>query len=211
MSRTVLYARVSTADQTLSHQRTQAEMAGFVIDEVVADHGVSGVSTRLRERAEGRRLFDLLRKGDVLVVRWLDRLGRNYTDVTEVVRHFMQQGVIVRTVINNMTFDGSTSDPVQQAVRDSMIAFMAATAQAQAEALREAQRAGIEAAKANGNRYRGKKPTFDRSKLIVVRDMLDNGAGASEISKATGISRQAILRIRENPAQAEAALARWGM
>nr|RDS94495.1 recombinase family protein [Cereibacter sphaeroides f. sp. denitrificans] len=210
MSRTVLYARVSTADQTLSHQRTQAEAAGFVIDEVVADHGVSGVSTRLRERAEGRRLFDLLRKGDVLVVRWLDRLGRNYTDVTEVVRHFMQQGVVIQTVINRMTFDGSTSDPVQQAVRDSMIAFMAATAQAQAEALREAQRAGIEAAKTE-NRYRGKKPTFDRSKLIVVRDMLDTGAGASEISKTTGLSRQAILRIRENPTQAEAALTRWGM
>lgn len=35
----VLYARVSTVDQTLDHQRTQAEAAGFRIDEVVADHG----------------------------------------------------------------------------------------------------------------------------------------------------------------------------
>lgn len=39
MSKTILYARVSTADQTLEHQRTQAEAEGFVIDEVVADHG----------------------------------------------------------------------------------------------------------------------------------------------------------------------------
>lgn len=210
MSRTILYARVSTTDQTLTHQRTQAEAAGFKIDEVVADHGVSGVSTKLAERPEGRRLFDLLRRGDVLVVRWLDRLGRNYTDVTDVVRHFMRQGVVVRTVINNMTFDGATTDPIQQAVRDAMIAFMAATAQAQAEALREAQRAGIEAAKAEA-RYRGKKPTYDRAKLGLVADMLGRGAGASEISKQTGLSRQAILRIRDDPAQAEAALVRWGM
>jgi DNA invertase Pin-like site-specific DNA recombinase len=210
MSRTILYARVSTTDQTLTHQRTQAEAAGFKIDEVVADHGVSGVSTKLAERPEGRRLFDLLRRDDVLVVRWLDRLGRNYTDVTDVVRHFMRGGVIVRTVINNMTFDGATTDPIQQAVRDAMIAFMAATAQAQAEAMREAQRAGIEAAKAEA-RYRGKKPTYDRVKLGLVTDMLGRGAGASEISKQTGLSRQAILRIREDPAQAEAALARWGM
>ena len=62
--RIVLYARVSTADQTLEHQRSQAEAAGFRLDEVVADHGVSGVSTTLADRPEGRRLFDLLRAGD---------------------------------------------------------------------------------------------------------------------------------------------------
>lgn len=34
--KTILYARVSTADQTPAHQRTQAEKAGFTIDEVIA-------------------------------------------------------------------------------------------------------------------------------------------------------------------------------
>jgi Resolvase, N terminal domain len=43
--RTILYARVSTAEQTLAHQRTQAEAAGYRLDEIVADHGVSGIST----------------------------------------------------------------------------------------------------------------------------------------------------------------------
>jgi putative DNA-invertase from lambdoid prophage Rac len=124
------YARVSTADQTLAHQRTQAEAAGFRFDHVLADHGVSGVSTRLRERPEGRRLFDMLRAGDVLVVRWVDRLGRNYDDISETIREFIGRGVVIRTIINNMTFDGATKDPVQKAVRDALIAFKAATAQA---------------------------------------------------------------------------------
>ena len=75
MSRTILYARVSTAEQILAHQEAQARAAGFQIDEVVADHGVSGVSTKLAERPQGKRLFDMLRKGDVLVVRWTDHLG----------------------------------------------------------------------------------------------------------------------------------------
>ncbi len=65
--KTILYARVSTSDQTIEHQRTQAEAAGFTIDEVVADDGVSGLSTSLADRQEGRRLFDLLRAGDTLV------------------------------------------------------------------------------------------------------------------------------------------------
>lgn len=68
---TILYARVSTAEQTIEHQLAHARAVGFVIDDVVSDNGVSGVSTRLIERPEGRRLFDKLRAGDVLVVRWV--------------------------------------------------------------------------------------------------------------------------------------------
>jgi putative DNA-invertase from lambdoid prophage Rac len=45
---------------------------------------------------------------------------------------------------------------MQQAVRDSLIAFMAATAQSQAEVIKEAQKAGIAHAQANddGTKYR---------------------------------------------------------
>lgn len=210
MSKTILYARVSTVDQTLDHQKTQAEAAGFTIDEVVADHGVSGVSTILKERPEGRRLYDKLRHGDTLVVRWVDRLGRNYQDVTDTIRHFMRQGVVVRTVINGMTFDGATPDPMQEAVRDALIAFMAATAQSQAEATKEAQKAGIAAARADHRKYRGKKPSYDREALGVVVDMIGKGAGTTEIANATSLTRQTVLRIKADPAAAEEALARWG-
>ena len=209
MTKTILYARVSTADQNIAHQTAQARAAGFTIDQVVSDHGVSGVSTRLAERPEGKRLFDMLRSGDVLVVRWVDRLGRNYEDVTDTIRELMRRGVVIKTVINSMTFDGATTDAMQAAVRDALIAFMAATAQAQAEATKEAQRAGIEAAKGDETRYKGKKPTYDRSALAQVQDMLATGAGASAISKETGLTRQTVLRIKDDPAKAEAALARW--
>lgn len=90
---TILYARVSTTEQTIEHQRTQAEAMGFTFDEVISDEGISGVSARLIERPQGRRLFDLLRAGDTLVVRWVDRLGRNYEDVSDNIREFMRRGV----------------------------------------------------------------------------------------------------------------------
>ncbi|MBN9331912.1 recombinase family protein [Devosia sp.] len=207
---TILYARVSTADQNLDHQKTQADQAGFVIDEVVADHGVSGVSTTLRERPEGKRLYDLLRRGDTLVVRWVDRLGRNYTDVTDAIREFMAKGVIVRTVINNMTFDGSTTDPIQMAVRDALIGFMAATAQAQHEATKASQRAGIEAVRRDGKTYRGRKPSYTKVQLQTVLNMLSVGtAGTTDIAKAVGLSRQTVLRIKVDPDAAALALSAW--
>ncbi len=211
MPRTILYARVSTADQNIGLQAAQARAAGFVVDEVVADDGVSGVATRLADRPQGRRLFDLLRAGDVLVVRWVDRLGRNYTDVTDTIRDFMRRGVVIRTVINGMTFDGATQDPIQQAVRDALIAFMAATAQAQAEATRDAQKAGIAAARESGEKYLGRRPSFTRPDMEAVQELVVQGMGDSAIARALGLSRQTVIRIRRDPSAAAAMLARWGI
>jgi putative DNA-invertase from lambdoid prophage Rac len=209
--RIVLYCRVSTADQTLDHQRTQAAAAGFRFDEIIADYGISGVRTALRDRPEGRRLFDMLRAGDTLVVRWVDRLGRNYADVTDTIREFIRRGVVVRTVINGLTFDGATKDPMQQAVRDSLIAFMAATAQAQAEVIKEAQKAGIAHARENddGRKYRGRKPTFTREQFTLVRELLSQGITVSAISKVTGLKRQSIYRIQAEPERQRSALLAW--
>jgi DNA invertase Pin-like site-specific DNA recombinase len=209
MTQTILYARVSTAEQTIGHQRTQAEAAGYKIDQVVSDEGVSGVTTRLADRPEGKRLFDILRTGDVLVVRWVDRLGRNYQDVTDTIRLLMRKGVIIRTVINNMTFDGATTDPMQEAVRDALIAFMAATAQANAEATKEAQKAGIEAAKGDDRKYLGRKPSYTQETLSLVTDMLSQGAGTSEIARSASMSRQTVLRIKADPVAAQEVLAMW--
>ena len=207
----IFYGRVSTLEQSIDHQVAQARAAGFQIDEVLADHGVSGVKFRLAERPEGRRLFDKLRSGDTLVVRWLDRLGRSYEDVVDCMRFFIRGGIIVRTVINNMAFDGATTDPVQQAVRDAMIAFLAATAQAQVEATKVAQQAGIAAAKNDPRKYAGRKPSYDRAAVEAVRGLLKQGQGASAVAKVTGLTRQTVVRIREDEAGVEEALTRWGM
>ncbi|QSZ58356.1 recombinase family protein [Rhizobium sp. ZX09] len=207
---TFLYARVSTNEQTLEHQQAQAEAAGYTFDHIIADKGASGVSVPMRNRPEGKRLFDMLRAGDTLVVRWVDRLGRNYDDVTETIKAFLTKGVIIRTVINGMVFDGSTKDPMQMAVRDALIAFMAATAQAQAEATKEAQRAGIAHAKAKEDAYRGRKPSFTRQQVDTVRDLLSKETQIAEVARVTGLSRQTVYRIKDDPQGTEKALAIWG-
>src|SRR5262249_21999308 len=122
-------------------------------------------------------------EGGTLVVRWLDRLGRNYQDVTDTVREFIRRGIKVETVINRMTFDGATQDPMKMAVRDALIGFMAATAQAHAGDLKEAQRAGIAHAREHddGTKYRGRKPTFTPGQFQLVQQLLNQGIGISAI------------------------------
>jgi DNA invertase Pin-like site-specific DNA recombinase len=88
---------------------------------------------------------------------------------------------------------------------------MAATAQAQAEATKEAQRAGIAHAKSEGERYLGRKPSFTRVQMDTVRDLLRQGAGVSAVAKATGLTRQTIYSLQADPTVAEASLASWGM
>jgi putative DNA-invertase from lambdoid prophage Rac len=164
----------------------------------------------LIDHADARVAFAAAKE---ILDRVYDRLGRNYEDVCDAIREFMRRGVVIRAVINSFTFDGATKDPMQQAVRDALIGFMAATAQAQAEATKAAQRAGVEHAKANADAaYLGRKPSYTRQQLATVRELLGQEArGIAAIAKETGLSRQTIYRIKDDPGSAEAALAAWGM
>ncbi len=106
----------STASQSIQHQLEQAKQAGFIVDDVVEDAGVSAVQIPLQERDNGKRLFDLLRDGDVLVVRWVDRLGRNYDDIQKNIRLFLDRVVTIKTVINSIIFDTKPKDAMAKAI-----------------------------------------------------------------------------------------------
>ena len=210
MSKTILYARVSTAEQTLKHQQDQAEQAGFVIDDVIEDEGISGVQIPLSERPNGKRLFDILRDGDVLVVRWIDRLGRNYDDIQTNIRLFLDRGVTIKTVINGMVFDAKPTDAMAKAVRDAMLSFMSAMAEAQTTAMKEAQAAGIENAKANNSSaYRGRKPSYTFDQVLEVMEKFKHGTGVNQIAREVGLSKFAVSRITRNPEGARERLYLW--
>ena len=89
--------------------------------------------------------------------------------------------------------------------------FTAATAEAQAEATKEAQRAGIAHAQVNddGTKYRGRRPTFTWDDMDRVQELLSQGIGVAEIAQRTGLKRQTIYRIKKEPARQAAALAAW--
>ena len=212
MSRTILYARVSTAEQTIAHQRTQAEAAGFIIDDVIEDEGVSGVQVPLAEREGGKRLFDMLRNGDVLVCRWIDRLGRNYDDIQKNMRLFLERGVTIKTVINGMTFDAKPKDAMGKAIRDAMLSFMSAMAEAQAAASKEAQAAGIAHARAmTPAKYKGRKPSFTAEQLLEIGQLSQQGVGNNEIARRVGLSKFSVSRILQDMDAASEKLAKWGL
>ena len=89
---------------------------------------------------------------------------------------------------------------------------MAATSQAQAEATKAAQIAGIAHAKADATKYRGKKPSFSRETFEAIQAMLKAGTHtATHIANVHGVKRQTVYRIEKEPETVETALNRWGM
>jgi putative DNA-invertase from lambdoid prophage Rac len=87
---------------------------------------------------------------------------------------------------------------------------MAAMAEAQAEATKEAQRAGIaHARETEPKSYRGRKPSFDRDQLATIRDLLAQGVNPTRISEQAGVWRQVVYRVKDDPAKAEGILAEW--
>jgi putative DNA-invertase from lambdoid prophage Rac len=97
---------------------------------------------------------------------------------------------------------------IQTSARGHLLAFMSAIGQAQAEATKLAQQAGIAHAQASERVYLGRKPSYSREQLARVLDLL---ATASDITvaKQVDLDRLAVRRIRQDPAKAEAALASW--
>ena len=78
--------------------------------------------------------------------------------------------------------------------------------------VKEAQRAGIEHARATAadTKYRGRKPSYTRRQLDYVLAMLGKETSTSTIAKAIGLSRQTVLRIKADPAKAHRVAELWG-
>ncbi|MGG7647932.1 recombinase family protein [Pseudomonas sp. ES4] len=95
MSRTFLYARVSTSGQFTENQVQEVKTAGFDVQpKRVVEETISG-SVAAKERPGFQKLLERMESGDVLIVTKLDRLGRNAMDVRQTVEHLATNGIRV--------------------------------------------------------------------------------------------------------------------
>ena len=82
------YARVSTTDQNLDLQTDALKEAGC--KKIFSDRGVSGAKA---ERPGLDKALAQLRKGDILVIWKLDRLGRSLSHLLSIIEDLKQKGV----------------------------------------------------------------------------------------------------------------------
>ena len=133
------YARVSTVEQNLDLQIAALKAAGCT--EIFTDHGLSGADFQRPGLVSTLRK---IKRGDMLVVWRLDRLGRSLVDLIQTVNGLSKRGCDFRSLTESIDTSSSGGRLVFH--------MMAAMAEFERAIISERTKAGMEAARARGSR-----------------------------------------------------------
>ena len=192
------YIRASTKDQNLARQIEMMKQEG--VNKVFSEK----VSGKDMNRKELKALLKFAREGDEIIVSSLDRLGRDYQDIKEIVRQ-LQQRCIKLTIIDAPFLNFNTgNNTLDTAMFDMFLSLLGYIAQNEREKILERQRQGIKLAKQRGV-YKGRpiqyhehaKNAKDRLIYHNVKRMLEEHLPVTQIAKENGISRQTVYIIRK--------------
>ena len=189
MSRTFIYARVSTSEQHADNQVHEIEAAGFSVNERrIVTESISG-SVAASERPQFARLLDRLEPDDVLIVTKLDRLGRNAMDVRSTVERLAADGVRVHCLALGGVDLTSPAGKMTMGV-------LTAVAEFERDLLIERTHAGMARARAEG-KVMGRPPALTKERQAEVMQRLAMGVSVAQLARDYGTTRQSIMRIRE--------------
>lgn len=149
------YARVSSRDQNLDRQLDALEGFGVAPQAIYADKA----SGKDFERPEYRRLMETLAAGDVLVVKSIDRLGRDYEEILTQWRTITKGRGAAIVVLDMPLLDTRTErhGVTGVLIADIVLQLLSYVAQVERENIRQRQAEGIAAARARGVRF-GRPP-----------------------------------------------------
>lgn len=180
------YARVSTREQNLDRQLIALAEFGVEDKLVFADKASGKDFDRPRYRALMRRL----REGDVLVVKSIDRLGRDYEEILEEWRTITKKRKAAVVVLDMPLLDTreNKGDLMGSFVADLVLQLLSYISQTERDNMLQRQAEGIAAAKARGVRFgrpRKQKPACFPQ---VKADYLGKRVTRGEASMRLGVS-----------------------
>ena len=144
------YIRVSTRDQNEERQRIAMAQEGLKEKDIFMDKQ----SGKDFDRPAYRRLLHVLREGDILVVKSIDRLGRDYEEIIEQWRCITKEIKADIKVIDMPLLDTTLSkDLLGTFIADLVLQVLSFAAENERENIRQRQREGIDAALARGVRF----------------------------------------------------------
>ena len=185
------YVRVSTKEQ--NEDRQLIALAEFdIADENLYVDKISGKDF---ERPAYQEMLCCLEPDDLIIVKSIDRLGRNYTEIQEQWRIITKEKCADIRVLDTPLLDTTYhKDLLGTFIADLVLTVMSYTAQNERDCIKQRQEEGIEAAKERGV-HMGRPLTlidneFDRCYMMWMR----NEISLYEFGKRLGFSRATLYR-----------------
>ena len=181
------YVRVSTKDQNEDRQVIAMREFGVQNDRIIMDKQ----SGKDFDRPGYRRLVRKLKAGDTLVIKSIDRLGRNYEEILEQWRLLTKEKLASIVVLDMPLLDTRQGrDLTGVLIADIVLQLLSYVAQTEREFNRQRQAEGIAAAKARGVHFgRNCKERGENYGSVMAawkRGELSDRAAARELGVAHG-------------------------
>lgn len=180
------YVRVSTKDQHLDRQ-VEALCKYATIDKIFADKE----SGKDFGRKEYQMMKSVVQSGDVLIVKELDRLGRNKDEMKKELEWFKQSGVKVHILeLPTTLIDYQGQDWIGDMVNNILIEVLGAIAEQERKKMKQRQREGYAAKKARGDWDDMGRPRKEIDNFEEYRRMVEAGEiTVKALCKELNISR----------------------
>lgn len=180
------FARVSTSQQDLSIQLDALKEAGC---EVIFHGKQSGASDE--NEAKLAEMINYVRRGDLILVMKLDRLGRSLKSVLATIDSLHEKGATIKSM--DGVIDTSNKSPFGKAMLNLIATFAQLERDLIVSRTQEGREAAIKAGKRVGRLQ--KISSFERQK---IKDKLNsNIANITELATKYNVSRTTIRRIRD--------------
>lgn len=188
------YVRVSTRDQREDRQILAMEQFGVERKNIFLDKQ----SGKDFNRPRYRRLIKRIREGDVLVIKSIDRLGRNYEDILEQWRLITKQKKAAIVVLDMPLLDTRQSRSLTGTlIADLVLQLLSYVAQTEREFLRQRQAEGIAAARKRGVRFGPPPKQRPENFVECLAAWKSGGISAREAARRLHVSHKTFLRWAE--------------
>jgi DNA invertase Pin-like site-specific DNA recombinase len=191
--RKFFYARVSSKDQSLERQIYAAKELG-IYDECIFIEKASGKDFK---RPEYQLLKRMLRNGDVLYIKSLDRLGRNKQMILDEWQELIRVKkidiiVLDMPLLNTMKY--KDLEGIESLISDLILQLLSYMAEDERKRIKERQEEGIKLAISKGVKFGRKKIEINENFRSAYNDWKQNKMTAVEVMRKTGMKSNTFYR-----------------
>ncbi|NJE41267.1 recombinase family protein [Faecalicoccus pleomorphus] len=193
MSKVWGYIRVSAKDQ--HEDRQVAELLPLVSSR--SHLIIEKQSGKNFERPKYQWLKDIMDKGDTLVIKSLDRLGRNYSQIKEEWHELVKQGIYIK-VLDSPILDTSeykNNDLMAQFISNVVLEVLSFVAENERKNIKSRQAEGIAIAKATGKHLGRPRASFPPNWSIVYSQWKQDSITAVQAMKECGLTKTTFYKL----------------